>query len=42
MDLWLNEPQVLLVARNEESPEALMVVMTPRRGTEIRRPGVRP
>lgn len=42
MDLWLNEPQVLLVARNEESPEALMVVLTPRQGTAIRRPGARP
>lgn len=42
MELWLNEPQVLLVARNEESPEALMVVLTPRQGAAIRRPGTRP
>lgn len=42
MDLWLGQPQVLLVTRDEESPEALMVVLTPRRGAEIRRPGARP
>jgi hypothetical protein len=42
MDLWLGQPQVLLLARDEESPEALMVVLTPRRGAEIRRPGTRP
>lgn len=42
MDLWLGQPQVLLVARNEESPEALMVVLTPRQGAAIRRPGARP
>ncbi len=42
MELWLNQPQVLLVTRNEDSPEALMVVLTPRRGAAIRRPGARP
>jgi hypothetical protein len=42
MELWLNQPQVLLVTRSEESPEALMVVLTPRRGAAIRRPGARP
>ncbi|HEX2225171.1 MAG TPA: hypothetical protein VHN15_13305 [Thermoanaerobaculia bacterium] len=42
MELWLGQPQVLLVTRDKDSPEALMVVLTPRRGAEIRRPGSRP
>ena len=37
LNLWLDQTLNLMVSRSESSPEALMIVLTPRRG-DVRRP----